>query len=238
MATKNLCGIPFGLAGARFALADLCTGDSIPGPSNGFVTDCLASATATPQIRAGRLIQKESGDSAKGYCVDIRRPDSVVGYTLAVEQNKADIYLESLFTNGSFISEVVGPDTEVKGFIGKTGSTTKKLIIELWEELEFDSCGTGVVPKYERTVYGIGAGAPATRTYSATDNRPASLSFNLQPFTPPTGWTGPFNDFPAWVSTDITNFLTADPAAKISTLTFLETGLPPLSTCGLVTVPV
>jgi hypothetical protein len=237
MATKYFCGTPFGIVAARISLADLCLGDSITGTTNGFVTDALESGSAEWQIRAGRKIQKESGDSNKGYAVDIRRADSTVGVTLKTKMVRADQYLESLFTNGNFLTQTVLADTHVKGWIGKAGAVTSKLVVELWEEVEFAACDTDTASiKYQRHVFGIGNAKPVNKTFSATDNRPMELEFDMQPFRPAAAWNGPHGDFPAYVVTGITAFLAADAAAQTTGLSFYETALPTVTTCGLIAV--
>lgn len=237
MANQFLCPTSFGIAAARITIADLCTGSSVAGTANGFVTDALESGSAEWQIRAGRRIQKESGDSSKGYAVDIRRSDSIVGQTVKAKMVKADQYLESLFTSGNFLTEVDGSDVVFKGWLGKTGAVTRKLIVELWEEVEFADCDDASADfGYMRHVFGIGVAKPVNKTFGATDNRPMELEFDMQPFTPPDDWAGPLGDFPAFVTTGINDFLTADPSGKTTGLSFLEEGLPTVTTCGLIAV--
>lgn len=237
MSTTYLCGTPFGIVAARISIADLCTGAQVAGSTNGFVTDALDSASADWQIRAGRKIQKESGDSSKGYAVDIRRADSIIGVTLKAKMVRADQYLESLFTAGTFLTKTVGGNEQVRGWMGKTGAVTTKLIVELWEEVEFADCDTVTADlAYVRHVFGIGSAKPVNKAFAATDNRPMDLEWDMQPFQPAAAWTGPFGDFPAYVTSDVDAAIAADPALKTTGLSFYEENLPTVTTCGLIAV--
>lgn len=237
MSTIYTCGVPFGIVAARISLADACTGMQIAGSANGFVTDALDSGSSEWQLRAGTKIQKVTGDSRQGYGVDIRRNDAISGETLKLKTLKADIYLESLITAGTFITTPSGGNTEVIGWLGKTGAVAHKLVVELWEEVDFPDCSVDEAGfNYIRHVFGIGGAKPVNLAFAATDNRAMELEFDMQPFQPPTAWKGPYNDFPTAVSTAITNTLAADSAYKTTGLHFYEAA-PPVAVCGLISVP-
>lgn len=236
MATIYSCPTGFNIAAARLTLADPCLGVQIAGTTNAFITDALESGSAEPQVREGVKIQKNSGNSKLGLSVDIRRPEVLIGRTVKVKTQKSDIYLNSLFTPGGFITKTVLTNELVIGWIEAAGALTNKVFIEIWEENEFGDCSADVaLYGATRHVFGIGSPKAPTMTFTNGDNRPQELEFDCQPWRPSTGWTGPLGDFPADVVTDNNTFLAANPTKKLNYMGFYEATIP-VSVCGLVAV--
>lgn len=127
---------PYGVCAGRITVADLCSGDSIPGTSNAIVTDVLTSAMYKRDIKEGKKQQIERACSTGDYAVNNVLPDVMTTTgMLELDFPILDRFVESLFIRGSLLLN----GTDVSGRIEQNGALSTYYTIELWEENLIDA---------------------------------------------------------------------------------------------------